>query len=74
MNLSPPPETEDINELRMWCLRVYEFLLSPAFTQIKFIPKASAETYDQGTIYYDSDDDKLKVCTSSSVPTWADTN
>ena len=31
MNLKPPPETEDIKELKQWCDDLYEFLKYPMF-------------------------------------------
>lgn len=31
MNLIPPPETEDIQELKRWCDELYEFLKHPVF-------------------------------------------
>ena len=74
MNLRPPPETEEIAELRDWCQEMWEYIKSPAFQNIKFVPRATMATPQEGSVYYDSDDNKLKVCTDSSVPTWEDTN
>ena len=31
MNLMPPPETEDIKELKRWCDELYEFIKHPVF-------------------------------------------
>lgn len=31
MNLRPPPETEDVEELKRWCDDLYEFLKLPMF-------------------------------------------
>ena len=31
MNLNPPPETEDVQELKRWCDDLYEFLKYPVF-------------------------------------------
>jgi hypothetical protein len=38
MNLRPPPDTEDIKELRQWCEELYEFLKYPAFHKILLKP------------------------------------
>jgi len=70
MNLKPPPEGEDIIELRKWCEELYEFLKYPCFHIINMVPRASCSNTTEGNIYYDSDDDKLKVRDSDS---WNDT-
>jgi len=36
MNLKPPPETEDIGELKGWCDELYEFLKHPVFQVAEF--------------------------------------
>lgn len=70
MNLLPPPEDAGIDELRKWCNEVYEFLKFPFFHAINFVPRASCSDTTEGNVYYDSDDDKLKVRDSNS---WNDT-
>jgi len=70
MNLSPPPITNEIEELRRWCEDLYEFLKNPAFHVIKLVPRSGAPDTEEGNVYYDSDDDKLKVRDSSA---WQDT-
>jgi hypothetical protein len=70
MNLKPPPASDDIVELRKWCEELYEFLKYPAFHIINMVPRATCSDTTEGNIYYDSDDDKLKVRDSDS---WNDT-
>ena len=73
----PPPEDADIQQLRDWIrehydwtLLLYEFLKFPCFHLINLVPRASCADTTEGNVYYDSDDDKLKVRDSDS---WNDT-
>lgn len=59
MNLRPPPDTNDIEELREWCSEMYEFLKFPHFHGIRLVPRASHSETQKGVIYYDSDTDKV---------------
>jgi len=61
MNLQPPPQTNDIDDLRRWCEEVHRFLQYPTFHQIKFVPRATCSGTDEGNVYYDSDTDKLTL-------------
>jgi hypothetical protein len=71
MNLRPPPEVADVQEIRKWCAELYRFLQYPAFQQIKLIPRSSAPTdTSEGVKYYDSDDHKEKTHDNSD---WRDT-
>ena len=70
MNLRPPPNSADVEELRSWCKEVYEFLKYPSFHVIRFLPQSDSPNTAEGNVYYDSDDDKLKVRDAS---TWQDT-
>jgi len=73
MNLRPPPVTDDIDELRQWCVDLHDYLKDPHFkiTKIQFIPISSVNDTTEGTVYYDSDDDKLLVRDSDSWETVA---
>ena len=70
MNLRPPPKTDNVDELLQWCKELYEFLKYPAFHMIRFVPRATISDTSEGNVYYDSDDEKLKVRDSDS---WNDT-
>ena len=70
MNIPPPPLTDDLEELRKWCEDLYGFLKNPAFHVIKLVPRSGAPTAEEGNVYYDSDDDKLKVYNAVD---WQDT-
>lgn len=82
MNLPPPPEpppaSYDDQEFLEWAknyydwvLLLYEFLKFPTFHLLKVIPRSSAPTETVGgTIYYDSDDDRLKCHNGTD---WQDT-
>ena len=70
MNLRPPPEDATLEDLKEWCDELYEFLKFPFFHVINFVPRASCADLTEGNVYYDSDDDKLKVRDSSA---WKDT-
>ena len=70
MNLAPPPENGTHEELLAWCKELYEFLKYPKFHVIGLMPRSGAPDTDEGNIYYDSDDNKLKVRDDS---TWQDT-
>jgi len=62
MNLRPPPETDDIKELKDWCDELYEFLKFPTFYQTKLVPRSDAPSEAvAGVKYYDSDDNKEKT-------------
>ena len=61
MNLRPPPQTENIEDLRKWCEDLYEFLKFPHFHTIRFVPRASESDTSEGNLYYDSDTDKLTL-------------
>ena len=69
MNLRPPPNAKD-PEVAKWLKELYEFLKFPCFHAINFVPRASMSDTTEGNVYYDSDDDKLKVRDASS---WNDT-
>ena len=71
MNLVPPPEVpqnmEDdkavetwIREQSTWMEALYEFLKFPTFELLKFVPRSDEGPLEDGTAYYDSDDNKLK--------------
>jgi hypothetical protein len=73
----PPPKTDDTVAMQQWLethydwiLLLYEFLKFPAFGVIKLVPRATAPGTEEGSVYYDSDDDKLKCRDASS---WQDT-
>lgn len=57
-NLNPPPDTPE--ELVRWAYDLYQFLQSPCWETIKFVPRADAPTAEEGRVYLDSDDHKLK--------------
>jgi hypothetical protein len=66
MNLAPPPKDGTLEELQEWCDSLYEFLKYPAFHVLRFVPRADAPGAIEGNIYYDEDDEKLKVYDSDS--------
>jgi len=70
MNLRPPDENATTEELLAWCKELYQFLQYPTFEVIRFVPRSGAADTVEGNVYYDSDDDKLKVRDASS---WNDT-
>ena len=47
MNLNPPPETEDIQELKRWCDEAYEFLKHPVFgtMEVGDVPSGNYATF-----------------------------
>jgi len=59
MNLNPPPQTDNIEDLRKWCQELYEFLKFPHFHMIRFVPRASLADISEKNLYYDSDTNKL---------------
>lgn len=60
MNLRPPPDTENIKQLKEWCFDLYRFLQYPAFHQLQIVSRSEAPTdTTAGVVYYDSDDNKL---------------
>jgi len=61
MNLRPPPQTDDIKELRKWCEDLYQFLQFPAFHVINLVPRTSVSDLTEGNVYYDSDTNKLTL-------------
>jgi hypothetical protein len=61
MELRPPPATDNIEDLREWCLELYRFLERPSFESVKYVPRSSEPDTEKGVVYYDSDDDKLKA-------------
>lgn len=65
MNLPPPPETEDITELKKWIDELYRFLQYPVFHSIRLYPRATASKNEKGAMFYDSDDDLFKGYTGS---------
>ncbi len=71
MNLKPPPKTGD-KEFDQWVTDLYEFLKYPIFQMVTLKPREDMDTPETGTIYYDSDVDKVKVYTSASA--WEDLN
>ena len=66
MNLRPPPEKGSLEELQAWCDELYEYLKYPTFHVIRFVPRSAAPDTVEGNVYYDEDDDKLKVYDSDS--------
>jgi len=66
MDLRPPPETEDMRELKEWCAELYEFLKHPSFHSLRFVPRASCDDTTEGNIYYDSDTDILMIRNASA--------
>jgi len=70
MNLSPPPENGTLEELQDWCDELYQFLKYPTFHVFRMVPRSTAPDTVEGNVYYDSDDNKLKVRDDS---TWQDT-
>ena len=64
MNLRPPPQANNLSELRKWCDDLYRFLQYPHFDSIRMVPRTAPTLGDQivnGTVYQDSGDDTLKV-------------
>ena len=59
MNLRAPPITDN-TEINEWLDELYEYLKYPHFHQIRFIERATPSESEEGTVYYDSDDNKLK--------------
>ena len=59
MNLRPPPPKDD-PAFDDWLEELYEFLKYPHFHQIRFVERATPSESVVGTVFYDSDDDKLK--------------
>lgn len=70
MNLGPPPVTGN-KPLDEWLDSLYSFLQYQANELMKFMPRSAPSGADQGTIYYDSTGEKLKVKTSTG---WEDCN
>ena len=69
MNLRPPPQTDNIEELKSWCWEVYNFLKYPSFHVVHFVPRADRTGYQEGDMFYDSDVDKVKFRTASDWET-----
>jgi len=72
MNLAPPPRDATVTEINNYLESMHEFLMFPTFSSIKFIPRTTVASLDEGVVYYGSSDDKLKIRTG--VPAWADCN
>ena len=69
MNLRPPPDNNDPDELRQWMNELYEYLKYPVFEVIRFKPISTAPATSEGNVYYDSDTNKL-ICRDDSA--WND--
>ena len=56
-----------IQDILSWLRDVYEFLKYPVFHLIRLLPRTAptSDTAEEGVIYYDEDDDKVKVYTTS---------
>lgn len=60
-----------IDDLHQWLEDLYRFLEFPFFHSVNFVPRESIEDTSSGTVYFDSDDGKLKV---RSHDAWEDNN
>ena len=65
MNLPPVPETDDIEILRAWCVRLHEFLQYPVFHGLRLYPRSTGARDEKGGMIYDTDDDLFKGYTGS---------
>ncbi len=70
--IRPVPVDASIEELRAWCVEVWEFLRYPQFHVIRFVPRSDRIDPQEGDLYYDGDDDKLKI--RNGTPGWDDCN
>ena len=61
MNLESPPRNATLEEMNEWMEKLYEFLKLPAFHSLILVPRTDVADPETGIIYYDSDDNKLKV-------------
>lgn len=70
--LRPPPHNGSIEDLNAWAVELWNFLKYPHFHVIRFVPRSDRTSPNEGDVYYDSDDDKLKVRNGSA--SWDDCN
>ena len=68
MNLQPPPDQADLEQLRKWCNELYEFLKFPAFHVVRFVPRDEPADESQGNVYFDYSLNKLVVYTNDWTP------
>lgn len=84
--LEAPPEMEDekvrryceklydtISQMQDWHESLYEFLKYPVFHVIRFYPRASKASRQEGDLYYDSDTDKMTLGVAAAWETVAST-
>ena len=60
MQLQPPPETDDIDELKDWLRLLYEWLKSPVFNQYYMNPTQLPTSAQKCHVLWDEDQDKLR--------------
>ena len=67
LNLRPPPDTDNINELTTWCIDLYRFLQHPVFQSV--ITKLGIQDTDGDTkvqVEEAADEDKIRFDTGDT--------